>query len=173
MASGSSRSVVGVGGGGDQELAGGRVRERQSDGAVAGAVTRFVDHRGGVPRVGVVGFEQRSGRDDPRDLAVVIPRLVLELVGDRDAVATLDQCLQIRCEVVDRNARHRVRRAVCGLLGDLQIELRGDEFGVLGEELVEVAALHRQDVGVGVGLQREELLDDPLGGHTRTWTWGG
>jgi len=58
---------------------------------------------------------------------------------------------------------------VRGLLGDFQIEFVTDQFGVVGEELVEVAALHRQDVRVGVGLQREKLLDDSLRGHTRTW----
>jgi len=85
----------------------------------------------------------------------------LVLVGDRDAVAALDERLQVRRQLRERDARHRIRRAVRGLLRDREVELVGDRLGVLGEELVEVATLHREQVRVGLRLEIEELPDDP------------
>ena len=153
------------------------VREREAVGGVArvavrAAVVRSYD-RGEVLRVHPAHVEQGSGRHHALYLAVDVA-VVLVLLRDGDRVAALDECLQVRREVVDRHAGHRVRRAVARLLAHLQVQLVGDELGVVREELVEVATLHREHVGVGVLLQPQELPDDTRRlCHGMYWSGGG
>jgi len=149
---------VDVVGAGDDELAGGDVREREAVRVVV------VDDGGEVSCVRVGRLEERAGRDDARDGAFRAVRAVV-LVGDGDAVAAFDERIEVRREVVDWDARHRVRTALTGLLAGLQVEFVGDEFGVVAEELVEVTDLHCEDVGVGLLLECEELADD----SSRRW----
>jgi hypothetical protein len=89
----------------------------------------------------------------------------LALVGDRHAVAPLDERLEVRREVVDRDAGHLVAVAARGALGNLQVEFVADDAGVLVEELVEVAHLHRQEVRVGPLLDGEVLPHDAACSH--------
>jgi len=109
----SSREVPGAFDLGDEKSPGGHVGEREPVGAVS-AVAVANDRRE-VPRVVVGGFEEGTGRDNSGDLAgVTVVRLVL--VGDGDPVAALDEGLHVRGQLRERHARHRVRRAVRGLL---------------------------------------------------------
>jgi len=119
----------------DQEPARGDVDERQAvrarlavpavvgSAAVPGRVPALPapvtvpapDDRREVARPGVGRLQQRPGRHDAGHLAGVAAA-GLVLVGDRHPVAPLDERREVRGEVVDRDARHRVRGAVRGLL---------------------------------------------------------
>ncbi len=139
---------------GHEEPAGGHVGEGETV-----AVGVRTDHADEIPGVGVRGFEQGAGRHDAGNLSgVAVGGLVL--VGHRDPVPPFDQLLEVRSEFVHWDPGHGVVRPVRRLLGDLQVEEVGDFLGVVTEELVEVPDLHHQIVGVGPGLEREELADD-------------
>ena len=129
--------------------------------AVALAATAAVvaDHGGEMLGAVVAGGQVGSRRHNSGYLAgVAVGGLVL--VRDGDPIAAFDQRGDVGGEVVHGDAGHRVFRAVGGLLAHLQVQLVGHQLGVVVEELVEVPTLHRENVGVGPLLEREELTDD-------------
>ena len=114
-----SRPVVGARSAG--VLAGRLAHEKATcrhvgDGDAEGtAECRRPDHRREIAGVSVGRLQERPGGDDARELAGV-PASGLVLVGDADAVAPLDECLQVRRQLVDRHTRHRIRLAAGTLL---------------------------------------------------------
>ena len=132
--------------------AGGQFDPREA-GSMA-VTTRDVERDGGEVVVGLavehrlVG--QRAGRDQPRDVALdhALGGLrVLDLLGERNAIAGGDHPPQITLDRVERHARHR--RGVLALLvarRDRDAEHPAGGLCVVPEHLVEVAHPEEQHV---------------------------
>ncbi len=114
---------------------------QRSSGAAAASLERRRD-RGDAIRAGVfeeVLVDERARRDHASDGAIDDALRVLgilDLVGDRDAEALLDEPAQVLLGGVMGHARHR---HAGGALGEGDAESLVAADGVLAEELVEVA----------------------------------
>ena len=129
------------------EIAGGEVEEGESGGVVGevdgGEVVALLGGEGGI--------EGGAGREDPGDFAAddfFCELRVFHLVADGDAITLAEQAGDVVLRGVVRDAAHGdVALFVASGEGDLQ--LAGGGFGVVEEELVEVAEA-KEEQGVGV-----------------------
>ena len=109
--------------------------------------------------VGAAGLQQpllgdRAGRDEPHDVApdhglrAALARFggILDLLAHGHAMAEPDQPLQIIVRALDRHAAHGdVRALVLAALGQHDAERPAGDFGVLEEQLVEIAHAVEQE----------------------------
>ena len=112
-------------------------------------------------------FGQRAGRHQPHDVAahdalgaaLARFRRVLELLADGDAMAERDQPMQIFVGALDRHAAHRnVFAEMLAALGQHDAERARRHFGVLEEQLVEIAhPVEQQAIRIG-GFDFDVLL---------------
>ena len=152
----------------------GRDVERREGGrrAVVSVVTSvtcvFADERAEIRRARAVEqfvVDDGPRRDDVRHRAVDQSRRLLgvfDLVGDRDAEVRVEQRLEVRRRVIDRNTRHRVGPRGILPLGEGDLADAGDRLGGLAERLVEVAHLEEHE-RVRVGLTELEVLREHRG----------
>ena len=111
-----------------------------------------------------VGVGQRARRDDARHGAfdrALRGRRIADLFADGDRFAELDQLGEVLLNGVEGHAGHRDRLAGrLAALGQGDVEQARGLFGILEEQLVEVAhPVEQQQVGV-LALQRQILLHD-------------
>ncbi len=129
------------------EIAGGEVEEGESGGVVGevhgGEIVALLGGEGGI--------EGGAGREDASDFAAddfLRELRVLHLVADGDAITLAEETGDVVFGGVPGDAAHGdVTLFVAGGEGDL--ELAGGGFGVVEEELVEVAEA-KEEQGVGV-----------------------
>ena len=144
-----------------------------------GRASRAAGGDGGEP-IGALGLEQvalgqRARRDDAGDGAgddaLARPFAgfggVLDLFGDGDAVAALDQAGEIGVGGMDGHAAHRDGHAgMLAALGQRDVERGGGGAGVVEEQFVEIAHAEEQQAIGGFVLQRQILRDHRgSGGH--------
>ncbi len=161
---------------GDQ-LAGRDVERGQCIARLAVVFRRRAEQRG--EEVVGAGIEQgllgeRAGGDQPHHVAAhhrlgtALPGLgrVLDLLAHRDPPAGRDQALEIVVGGMDRHAAHRdVGAQMLAALGQGDAERARGDFGVLEEQLVEIAhAVEQETVGIG-RLDLQILGDHGRGGR--------
>ena len=169
---------------GDDEFGGRNIDPGEADAVAAARGTRARDRQQVIIGAGVQQrvFGQRARRHQPHHAAahhaLVAARAcggrVFGLLAHRNAMAGIDQAMQIVLGAFHRHAAHRdVEALMLAALGQHDAERVGGDFGVLEEQLVEIAhPVEQQRPGMG-GLDFEVLFHHRRDARGRLHSRGG